>query len=160
MPSRAEATVRLSPFGRLALLGSASRTGGGRFVRIFGDFGYSPVYFGADGTLQRPPDADTTVQADPYRLAVFELAPQTSLRAEAGIKLYDVWLSAGLLRRDATTLLPAANLDTSYSRPGAMRERHTGPWSCAYAARRRTDRPQGLRARAEGQRCRIVSIKR
>jgi hypothetical protein len=120
-PSRAEGTVRLTAFDRVALLGSASRTGGGRFVRIFGDFGYSPFYFGADGTMQRPPDADTSIAADPSRLAVYELAPQTSLRAEAGIKLFDVWLSAGMLRRAATTLLPAANLDTSYSRPGAMR---------------------------------------
>jgi hypothetical protein len=120
-PSRAEATVRVTPMGRIALLGSASRTGGGRFVRIFGDFGYSPVYLGADGTLQRPPEVDSSALADPFRLTVYELAPRTNLRAEAGVRLYDVWLSAGLLQRGATTLLPAANFDTSYSRPGAMR---------------------------------------
>lgn len=120
-PARLEGTVRLTPLSRVALLGSASRTGGGRFVRIFGDFGYSPVYFGADGTMQIPAGIDSSAQADPYRLAVYELAPQTNLRAEAGVRLYDLWLSAGLLRRGATTLLPAAAFDTSYSRPGAMR---------------------------------------
>lgn len=120
-PSRAEATVRVAPLDRVTLLGSAAHTGGGRFVRIFGDFGYSPVYFGADGTAQRPPDVNPAEIADPLRLTVYELAPRTNLRAEAGIRLRDLWVSAGLLRRAATTLLPAAHLDTSYSRPGAMR---------------------------------------
>lgn len=120
-PSRAEATVRLAPFSRVALLGSAARTGSGRFLRIFGDFGSSQVYLGADGTPKRFPGADSSAQADPFRLAAYELAPRTNLRAEAGVRLYDVWLSAGLLRRGATTLLPAAGFDSSYSRPGAVR---------------------------------------
>lgn len=120
-PSRLEATAKLTALDRISLLGSASRTGGGRFARVFGDFGYSPVYFGADGLPALIPGADSTAQADPFRYAVYELAPRTNLRAEVGVKVSDLWLSAGLLRRGATTLLPAAEMDTAYSRPGAMR---------------------------------------
>jgi hypothetical protein len=120
-PGRLEATVRLTPMSRIALVGSASRTGGGRFARIFGDVGDSPIYFGADGTPQRPSGSDSLIGADSLRYAIYELAPRTNLRAEAGIRVRDVWLSAGLLRRGATTLLPAASIDTAYSRPGAMR---------------------------------------
>ena len=91
-PSRAEATVRLTPFGRVALMGTASRRGGGRFDRIYGIPG------------------DT-----------LELTPQTSVRAEAGVRIHELWFIGGVLRRGATTLLPAASLDTAYSRAGAVR---------------------------------------
>lgn len=122
-PGRAEATVRLTPIGRVALLGNASRRGGGRFVRIFGNFGYSPVYLGANGEPQLLAGADSVLFTVPSSYAVYELSPATSYRAEAGLRLHDLWLIGGVLRRGATTLLPAAGLDedSAYSRSGAAR---------------------------------------
>jgi len=122
-PSRAEATVRLEPFGRVALLGTASRTGGGRFVRIFGNFGESPVFLGANGQPRIPAGTDSSLLVVPTTYAAFELAPQTSYRAEVGVRVNDLWLIGGVLRRGATTLLPAAALDedTAYSRSAAVR---------------------------------------
>jgi len=124
VPGRVEATVRVEPFGRAALLASATRRGGGRFLRIPGVFGYSPVFFGADGAPDVPAGTDSIfLDQVPATYAVYELAPQTSYRAEAGIRAHDLWLIGGVIRRGATTLLPAAGLDedSSYSRSGAMR---------------------------------------
>jgi hypothetical protein len=118
-PSRVEATARIVPLDRVALLASASRTGGGKFARIFGDF-EPTLFLTADGKLQRPMP-DEIGGYDSTRVARYELAPRTNLRAEAGIRVRDLWLSAGLLRRGATTLLPPAELDTAYAKPGAMR---------------------------------------
>jgi hypothetical protein len=118
-PSRLEATVRVVPLDRVALLASASRTGGGKFARIFGDF-EPTLFLTADGKLQRP-FPDELGGYDSTRVARYELAPRTNLRAEAGIRVRDVWLSGGLLRRGATTLLPPADFDTAYARPGAIR---------------------------------------
>lgn len=122
-PSRAEATLRLEPFGRVALLGSATRRGGGRFSRIFGIGGNSPVFLGADGTPQIPAGTDSSLLVVPDTYADYELSPQSSYRAEAGIRLHDLWLIGGVLRRGPTTLLPAAGLDedSRYSRSGAAR---------------------------------------
>jgi len=122
-PSRLEATVRFEPFGRFALLASAARRGGGRFLRIFGNFGYSPVYLGADGEPQLLPGTDSTLFELPDTYATYELSPQTSYRAEAGVRVKDLWFIGGVLRRGASTLLPAAGLDEDgeYSRAGAAR---------------------------------------
>ena len=122
-PSRMEATVRVEPFGRIALLGSASRRGGGLFSRIYGNFGFSPVFLGADGQPQLLAGADSSLNEVPSTYATYELSPETSYRAEAGVRVKDVWLIGGVLRRGATTLLPAAGLDedSAYSRSGAAR---------------------------------------
>ena len=120
-PSQVEATVRLAPFGRVALLGSASRRGGGRFDRIYGIGSDTSVYFGAGGSAQNPSGETVAPVAIPGTYASYELSPQTSLRAEAGFRIHELWFIGGLLRRGATTLLPAAGLDTAYSRSGAMR---------------------------------------
>ena len=123
-PSRVDATVRLEPFGRVALLASATRRGGGRFLRVPGVFGYSPVFFGAGGAPQVPAGTDSAfLELLPATYTAYELAPQTSYRAEAGIRLRDLWLIGGVIRRGPTTLLSAAGLDedSSYSRSGAMR---------------------------------------
>ena len=122
-PSRAEATLRLQPLGRVALVGSVSRHGGGRFLRIFGNYGSSPVFLGAAGSPQIPAGIDSSLLVTPDTYTAYELAPQTSYRAEAGVRLSDVWLIGGVLRRGATTLLPASGLDedSSYSRSGAAR---------------------------------------
>jgi hypothetical protein len=118
-PSRLEASVRFAPLERIAVTASASRTGGGRFTRIFGNFGNGPL-FEANGTLvERPGDYSCCYNAS--HLTEFELAQRTNLRAEAGVRLRDLWVSGGIVRRGATTLLPAAELDTGYSRPSALR---------------------------------------
>jgi hypothetical protein len=54
-------------------------------------------------------------------VARYELASRTNYRAEVGVRIRDVWVSGGLIRRGATTLLPPAEFDTMYARPGALR---------------------------------------
>lgn len=121
-PSQAEATVRLSPFGRVAVVGSASRRGGGRFDRIYGIGSDTSVFFGAGGTPQMPsPSASSAPIVPPETYASYELSPQTSYRGEAGFRIHELWFIGGMLHRGATTLLPAAGFDTMYSRSGAMR---------------------------------------
>jgi hypothetical protein len=118
-PSRLEASVRLAPLERVAVTASASRTGAGRFSRIFGDFSYGPL-FDARGILIERPEGDLGGY-EPSRLTRFELVERTNLRAEAGVRVRDVWVSGGVVRRGATTLLPAAEIDSLYGRPGALR---------------------------------------
>jgi hypothetical protein len=112
-PARVEATVRVVPLDRIALTASGSRTGGGQFSRIFGDFAYTPTLTAAGELL--PNGGDST------RVARYQLDSRSNLRAEAGVRLFDVWLSGGLIRRGATTLLSPAEFGTSYGRPGALR---------------------------------------
>jgi hypothetical protein len=119
-PARVEATVKVAPFNRIALVSAASRTGGGTFNRIFGDFQYTP-FFDASGTLIKRPTDQFGGAYDSTRVARYELASRTNLRAEGGIKLRDVWVSGGILRRGATTLLPPAELDTASAHPGTLR---------------------------------------
>jgi hypothetical protein len=109
-PSRVEATARLMPLSRIAFLASASRTGSGTFERMLGDtigrrtidtagvYQPGPVYF--------YPGYDS------LEVARYALASRTNLRAEAGIRLGDLWISGGLIRRGATTLMPAGELVT------------------------------------------------
>jgi hypothetical protein len=118
-PSRLDASVRLAPLERLVVTASASRTGAGKFSRIFGDFAYTPL-FDASGTLVPRPEPDLGGY-DSTRVARFELRSATNLRAEAGVRVRDLWLSGGLLRRGATTLLPPAELGVAYGRAEAMR---------------------------------------
>ena len=118
-PSRAEASVKFAPFSRVALTASGSRTGGGRFTRVFGDDRYTPL-FESDGTLLARPDTGRAGY-DSTAIARFALAPRTNARAEVGLRLRDVWVSGGVVRRGGTTLLPAADLDRAAARPRALR---------------------------------------
>jgi hypothetical protein len=107
-PSRIDATARLTPMSRIALLGTASRTGSGTFERMLGDtisgrtidelgeYQPGPIYFYRG--------------YDSLEVARYALGSQSNLRAEAGVRLGDVWVSGGLLRRGATTLLPPVEL--------------------------------------------------
>jgi hypothetical protein len=99
--------VRLTPLSRIAFVGSGSRTGSGTFERILGD------------TIGRTIDDSGSYQPGPtyffngydsLEIARYSLASQTSFRAEAGVRLGDLWVSGGVMRRAATTLLPAAEL--------------------------------------------------
>lgn len=109
-PSRIEATARLMPLSRIAFLASASRTGSGTFERILGDtiggrtidtagvYQPGPVYFYAG--------------YDSLEVARYSLASRTNFRAEAGVRLGDLWVSGGLIRRGATTLMPPGEIVT------------------------------------------------
>jgi hypothetical protein len=119
-PARAEATVKLTPFDRVAIVGSASRTGAGKFSRVFGDFQYTP-FVDASGTVITRPANEFGGGYDSTRAARYELGARTNLRAEVGLRLRDVWVSGGVLRRGATTLLPPAEFDTAAARPRALR---------------------------------------
>lgn len=118
-PSRAEATGRITLTSRLALLASASRTGSGEFDRLFQEQRNGSVLtetgaFTLDGFGQFvTPD---TSEASRYRLAA-----RTNSRAEVGVRLRDIWLSGGIMRRGRTTLLAPAVLGTQYEGSGAVR---------------------------------------
>ncbi|MFL5617662.1 MAG: TonB-dependent receptor [Gemmatimonadaceae bacterium] len=107
-PSRLDATVRLTPLSRIALVGSASRTGGGTFERILGDTVNGRTI--DDSGSYRPGPVYFFAGYDSLEVARYTLASQTSFRAEAGIRLRDFWVSGGVMRRAATTLLPPAEL--------------------------------------------------
>ena len=107
-PSRLEATARLSPISRLALLASASRTGSGTFDRILGDTSGGRT-LDADGAYL-PAPLFFYPGYDSLEVARYALASRTNLRAEAGVRLRDLWISGGIIRRGATTLIPAAEL--------------------------------------------------
>ena len=107
-PTRIEATARLTPLSRVALLGSMSRTGSGIFERVLGDT-VSGRTIDASGIYQ-PGPLYFFPGYDSLDVARYELLARTNLRAEAGVRLGDLWLSAGLVRRGATTLIPAAEL--------------------------------------------------
>ena len=107
-PSRLEATARLTPMPRLALLASASRTGGGIFDRMLGDTTGGRT-IDASGRYQ-PAPLFFYPGYDSLEVARYGISARTNLRAEAGIRVGDLWLSGGIVRRGATTLIPAAEL--------------------------------------------------
>jgi hypothetical protein len=107
-PTRFEGTVRFSPIDRIAFLGTASRTGPGLMERLLGDTVRGRT-IDEDGTylpglLYFFPGFDST------EVSRFFVASETNLRAEAGLRLGDVWVSGGMLRRAATTLIPPVDL--------------------------------------------------
>jgi len=107
-PSRLEATARLTPVSRFAVLASAARTGSGTFDRILGDTSGGRT-IDAAGAYQ-PAPVFFYPGYDSLEVARYALASRTNLRAEAGVRLGDLWLSGGIVRRGATTLIPAAEL--------------------------------------------------
>lgn len=119
-PARIEGAAKLAPLDRIAIVGAVSRTGGGRFARIFGDFQPTPL-LRADGTLQRSSVSESGTDYTESRVGRYELAPRTNMRAEAGVRIADLWVSGGVIRRGATTLFAPAEVDSSYSRPTALR---------------------------------------
>jgi hypothetical protein len=114
-PTRYEATVRVSPISRLALTGTASHTAYGGFDRLF-PAGVAGTAIDTNGVFI--PGTTTGSGADTAEVSYYVLAPTTHLRAEAGVRLKDLWLSVGMLRRGATTLLPPSELLPSDSAVG------------------------------------------
>jgi hypothetical protein len=107
-PSRIEATVRLTPMSRIAIVGTGTRTGRGTFERMLGD-SISGRTIDDSGSYQ-PGSLYFFPGYDSLEVARYTLAAQTSYRAEAGIRIGDFWVSGGVMRRAATTLLPAPEL--------------------------------------------------
>jgi hypothetical protein len=107
-PSRIEATARVQPFGRIALLASASHTGSGVFERVIGDTLFGRT-INAAGVYQ-PGPVFFYPGFDSLEVARYELPSATALRLEGGVRLWDFWVSGGIVRRAATTLLPPGEL--------------------------------------------------
>jgi hypothetical protein len=118
LPSHAEATARAQLLSRVSMLGSVSRSGSGTVRRVLAS-GQTSTLFTAAGSLTDLPLGPLAY--DSSAAPQYELAARTDARAEAGVRLRDVWLTVGLLHRGATTLLPAAGLDSVYGRAPALR---------------------------------------
>ena len=118
-PSRTEGTVRLTLLNRFSLIGSASRTGAGDFDRLFAEPRNGAVLdeTGAFSLAGIGP----FVKADTSEVTRYRLSARTNSRAEAGVRVRDLWLSVGLLRRGPTTLLAPAEFNTRYARATAVR---------------------------------------
>jgi hypothetical protein len=117
-PARVEATARVALLGRVTLLAAGARSAGGVFDRVLGTAGASPV-IRSDGTITGI--LPGPVSFDSAAASRYELPASTSLRAEAGVRVRDLQVSGGLIRRGPTTLLPAAGLGAQYTRAGAVR---------------------------------------
>ncbi len=117
-PARAEATVRLTPLDRIAVVASGSRTGSGDIDRLF-DEPRTRIVLDTAGAFAV--EGLRIIPADTAEATRYALAARTNLRAEAGVRLRDLWVSVGLLRRGRTTLLAPAELDSVYARPAAIR---------------------------------------
>jgi hypothetical protein len=87
---------------------------------VFGDFTPTPL-FNADGTFTPLSAIEIGGLYDSTRVTRYSLASSTNLRAEAGIRLQDVWVTGGVLRRGATTLLPAAEIFPAAALGSALR---------------------------------------
>jgi len=118
-PSRTEGTVRLAFFDRISLIGSGSRTGAGDFDRLFAEPRTGAV-FGETGAFPIG-GLGPFVKADTSEVTRYRLAARTNSRVEAGVRVRDLWLSVGMLRRGPTTLLAPAEFDTLYARAAAVR---------------------------------------
>ena len=118
-PSRSEGTVRVALLNRISLIGSASRTGAGDFDRLFAEPRNGSVYdeTGAFSVAGFGP----FVKTDTGEVTRYRLAARNNSRGEVGVRLRDLWVSVGLLRRGATTLLAPAEFNTRYARAAAVR---------------------------------------
>ena len=109
-PSIVEATARITPFGRVALFGTFSHSGSGTFERVLGDT-VSGRTIDAKGAFE-PGPIYFFPGFDSLEVARYKLDARTSMRLEAGIRLKDLWVSGGVIRRGATTLLSPDDLLT------------------------------------------------
>ena len=131
-PSNAEGTLKLTPLNRIAVFGTVSHEGSGTFERLLGDT-VSGRTIDPDGVF-RPGPVFFFPGFDSLEVAQYQLAARTSMRVEAGIRLGDLWISGGAIRRGATTLLSPEDL--------------------------LTDSSQGTRVRTEGQAtARLISVR-
>ena len=118
-PGRIEGTVRVAPLARVAFVGSASKTSSGDFDRLLHET-RSGLVLDAQGEF----DPTTLVPfraVDTNEVKRYRLASRSNVRGEAGVRIRDLWVNVGLLRRGATTLLSPGEIDTTYARRGAVR---------------------------------------
>jgi hypothetical protein len=118
-PARLEGTGRLSLLGRIVVLGSASRDGSGTFDRLFVE-PRSAAVFTDSGTFDLsgvPP----FVNPDTTEVRRYDLAARTNYRAEAGIRVRDLWVSGGVTRRGAGTFLAPAEFARPFEKTPAVR---------------------------------------
>lgn len=118
-PSRTEATARVGLTSRLALLGSASRTGSGDFDRLFTEVRNGSVL--DEGGAFSIAGFGPFVTPDTSEATRYRLAARTSTRAEVGVRLRDLWLSGGVMKRGKTTLLSPAIFGAQYGQSAAVR---------------------------------------
>jgi hypothetical protein len=118
-PSRLEATARVELLGRIALLGSVDRTGSGVFRRVLNDT-LSGRTIDVNGVYQ-PGAVFFYPGYDSLEVAQYALPSRTNVRAEAGVRLWDLWITGGLLRRAATTLLPPGEITADTTSGTAVR---------------------------------------
>ena len=109
-PSRVEANGRLTLLDRIGLVGSVSRTGAADIDRLIAE-PRSGSLLDANNVLMQ---ADTVVTDDTVEVTRYHLVAATNARAEVGIRIRDLWVSAGVIRRGPTTLLPPAELGGVY----------------------------------------------
>lgn len=120
-PARLEALVRLSPHDRIAITGAVSRTSAGIFDRVFPTTPTLPTLDSAGAVSSRPSNVLFFKPYDSVHVARYYSPARTSARAEVGVRLRDLWVSAGMMRRGAAVLLPAAEFDSLYALRAAIR---------------------------------------
>ena len=118
-PSRLEATGKLSLLDRIAVIGSASRTDSGTFDRLFVEH-RSAAVFTDSGTFNLS-GLGPFVTPDTSEVKRYQMAAQTNLRGEVGIRLRDLWIAGGYWRRGGGTFLAPAVFDTLYHLTPAVR---------------------------------------
>lgn len=118
-PSRAEGTVRFEPFSRVAIVASASRAGEGTFDRLFVEPRAGAV-LDETGVFQ-PNASGAFTTRDTSEVTRYRVPARTNLRAEAGVRVRDLWIAGGIMRRGATTLLAPAELAPAYVAASAVR---------------------------------------
>lgn len=118
-PMRTEGTVRFEPFSRFAIVASASRTGEGTFDRLFAEPRSGAVLDEA-GVFQ-PNSSGSFTTRDTTEVTRYRVPARTNLRAEAGIRLRDLWIAGGIMRRGPTTLLAPAEIGPQYINAAAVR---------------------------------------
>jgi len=112
-PGRAEATVRAAPLDRVAVVASASRTSAGDFDRLFTE-PRSGVVLDESGQFV-PTGQNAILARDTAEVTRYSLPARSNLRVEVGVRLRDLWLAGGVLKRGPTTLLPPAEIDSRYA---------------------------------------------
>ncbi|MES2179633.1 MAG: Plug domain-containing protein [Gemmatimonadota bacterium] len=112
-PSRTEGTVTLSPLRRVALLASVSRTGQGDFDRLFVEPRSGVVFDETGAFVSNGPT--TILSRDTAEVTRYRLAARTNQRAEVGVLVRDLWVTAGMIKRGPTTLLAPAEFSDAYA---------------------------------------------
>ena len=113
-PGRLEANGKFTLLDRIGLIGSASRTASADVDRLLSEPRSGLVASNIDSLL-------FGAAADSLQFTRYHLDARNNVRLEVGIRLRDLWVSGGVLRRGATTLLPPAEIGAKYQPSTAWR---------------------------------------